>query len=204
VEDAVLGPAVEIYNDRRQAWGSLTLYLAFVLLGIVGVFIGRGDLASGSATLGWAEVAGGVVLSLYSIRAVVAAAGRLRRPAALVVGRDGFKYAAGNGPVRWNEVEAVSDPDSPPHQPAMLRIQLIDPDDYVARHALSPVARMLLRAHHYDLFLGRDMLMPIGAVQALMRERLAESRQTQHAEAGKRTSARADTRVPRRRQSRRR
>jgi hypothetical protein len=176
VEHPVLGTAVSIYADRRQALGSTFVYLAFVLLGILGLFLGQSDLASGSAVLGLAELAGGVVLGLYSIRAALAAARRLRNPLTLVVGTEGFEYVGGNGPVRWDEVATVSDPAFRPGRPATLKVQLNDPGDYVVRHALSPVARVMLRVNHHDLVLGRDAVIPVEDAQALMRERLAESR----------------------------
>jgi hypothetical protein len=180
VEHPVLGPAVSIFDNRRQALGSLFAYLAFALLGILGVYIGGSDLASGSDLLGLAEVAGGVVLGLYSVRAALTAARRLRHPTALVIGTDGFEYFGGNGPVGWDEVASISDPVPPPRVPKALRVHLQDPDDYVVRHALSPVARVFLRTSRYDLLLGRDTLMTVKQVHALMGKRLAEYRQARH------------------------
>jgi hypothetical protein len=190
VEHPVLGTAMAIYADRRQALGSTFVYLAFVPLGILGLFLGQSDLASGTAVLGLAELAGGVVLGLYSIRAAVAAARRLRNPVTLVVGTDGFEYVGGNGPVGWDEVATVSDPAFRPGRPATLKVQLKDPADYVVRHALSPVARVMLRVNHNDLVLGRDAVIPVEAAQTLMRERLAESRRVAHGE-GEEPPARA-------------
>jgi hypothetical protein len=193
VEHPVLGTAVAIYVDRRQALGSTFVYLVFVLLGILGLFLGQSDLASGIAVLGLAELAGGVVLGLYSIRAAVAAARRLRNPVTLVVGTGGFEYVGGNGPVGWGEVATVSDPASRPGRQATLKVQLNDPGDYVVRHALSPVARVMLQVNHNDLVLGRDAVIPVEAVQALMRERLAESRPVAQGESEERPA-----RAPRR------
>jgi hypothetical protein len=180
VEHPVLGAAVSIFDNRRQALGSLIVYQAFALLGVLGVYIGGSDLAGGSALLGWAEVAGGLVVAIYSVRAVLIAARRLRHPTALVIGTDGFEYSGGNGPVGWDEVASISDPVPPPRVPKALRVHLQDPDDYVARHALSPVARVMLRISRYDLLLGRDTLMPVESVHVLMGKRLAEYRQTRH------------------------
>jgi hypothetical protein len=180
VEHPGLGTAVEIYADRRQALGSTFVYLAFVLLGILGLFLGQSDLASGLAVLGLAELAGGAILGLYSIRAALAAARRYRNPLTLVVGTEGFEYVGGNGPVGWDEVTTVSDPASRPGRQATLKVQLNDPGDYVVRHALSPVARVMLRVNHNDLVIARDAVIPVEAAQDLMRKRLAESRPVAH------------------------
>jgi hypothetical protein len=180
VEHPGLGTAVEIYADRRQALGSTFVYLAFVLLGILGLFLSQSDLASGLAVLGLAELAGGAILGLYSIRAALAAARRYRNPLTLVVGTEGFEYVGGNGPVGWDEVTTVSDPASRPGRQATLKVQLNDPGDYVVRHALSPVARVMLRVNHNDLVIARDAVIPVEAAQDLMRKRLAESRHAGH------------------------
>ena len=172
----MLGPAVSIFDNRRQALGSLFAYLAFACLGLLGLYIGSSDLAGGSALLGWAEIAGGVILGLYSVRAAVIAARRLRHPTALVIGTEGFEYTDGHGPVLWDEVASIGDPVPPPRVPKALRIHLDDPADYVVRHKLSPFARLMLRLSRDDLPLGRDTLMPIAEVHALMTKRLAEFR----------------------------
>lgn len=198
VEHPVLGTAVSIYADRRQALVSTFVYLAFVLLGILGLFLGQSDIASGSAVLGLAELAGGVVLGLYSIRAAFIAARRLGRPIALVVGREGFEYARGNGPVQWAEVATVGDPASPAAQPRMLRVQLVDPQDYVRRHALSPVEGIELRVHHNDLYLGNGTRLSVAAVQALMNERLVEFRRVAHGESEEPARARRRPQAPKR------
>jgi hypothetical protein len=182
VEHPVLGTAVEIYADRRQALGSTFVYLAFVTIGILGLVLGQSDLSSGSTVLGLAELAGGVILGLYSIRAALTAARRYRNPLTLVVGTGGFEYVGGKGPVGWDEVAAVSDPASRPGRQATLKVQLNDPGDYVVRHALSPVARVMLRVNHNDLVIARDAVIPVEAAQDLMRKRLAGSRPVAHDE----------------------
>ena len=194
VNHPVLGPAVSVYEDRGQALGVLFLYAAFFFLGLLGVVLGNADLSGGIAALGLAEIAGGIFLSLYSARAAFIAIRRLRQPVALVVGRDGFECDRGNGPVRWDEVASVGDPGAPPNRPRMLRAQLIDPQDYVRRHALSPFAVIELRVHHNDLYLGNSTKMPVAAIQALMNERLAEFRH-----AGHDAAAPKPTRAPKRR-----
>jgi hypothetical protein len=96
------------------------------------------------------------------------------------VGTEGFEYVGGNGPVGWDEVTTVSDPASRPGRQATLKVQLNDPGDYVVRHALSPVARVMLRVNHNDLVIARDAVIPVEAAQDLMRKRLAESRPVAH------------------------
>lgn len=45
--------------------------IPMVPLGIFGVYLGRGDMASGSQLLGVAQAAGGVILAVWAIRAAV-------------------------------------------------------------------------------------------------------------------------------------
>jgi len=129
--------------------------------------------------LGLAYAGGGVFLLLYGLWLTFLAAGRLRHPVALVVGRDGFEVAGGS-PVSWDEVATISDPASPPGEPRVVRIQLVDPDDYADRHGLGGFSRQLLRQHENDLILDRGMEMPVAEVQALMRRYLAEYRRSSH------------------------
>ena len=195
VNHPVLGPAISVYEDRGQALGVLFLYAAFFFLGLLGVVLGNADLSGGIALLGLAEIAGGIFLTLYSARAAFIAIRRLRQRIALVVGRNGFEYARGNGPVGWDEVATVGDPAAPPDQPRMLRVQLVDPQDYVRRHALSPIAGIELRVHRNDLYLGNGTRLSVAAVQALMTERLTEFRRVANGE-NRRPPARA-SRQPR-------
>jgi hypothetical protein len=171
----VLGPSVQIYDDRNGARGSLLLGLACVCLGPVGLYYGLPDLSNGDTLLGLAYAIGGGFLFLYGVWLAYRATGRLRRPVALVVGRDGFEKAGAEA-VGWDEVATVSDPASSAEAPRIVRVQLVDPEDYSTRHRLGPIARFMLRGRQGDLFLGREMAMPVAEVQALMRRRLAEYR----------------------------
>ena len=201
VDHPVLGPALSIYDDRRQSLWTLAAYVGFFCLGIMGTLLGRGDLLGGADLLGLLEIAGGSFLSLYSIRAFVMALGRLRQPVVLMVGRDGFQCARGNGPVGWEEVAAVSNPGTTPTKPKPLRVRLDDPEDYVRRHGLSPLQRYMLRAHNNDLIIDAATLMPPAGVEAVMNERLAEFRRARQ---GSGEPAGAPTnRRPKRRQLRR-
>jgi len=172
-----LGPSVEIADDRPRALGNLLFGLACMCLGPAGLMWGIGDLQSGSTLLGIGFVGGSSFLFAYGARLAFASAQRLRHRVALVVGRDGF-LPAGGEPVGWDEVAMVSDPASPPGAPRIVRVQLVDPDEYVARHHLGPIARFMQRTRQDDLFLGRDMEMPVEDVEALMRKRLVEYRRS--------------------------
>jgi hypothetical protein len=162
------------------------LALAFICVAVLGVVLGSGDLSGGTSSklgnseltplLGLAEIGGSILITGWAIRTAALAIGRIRNPIVLVVGRDGFEYQAGAGPVGWDEVETVSDPGAPDAQPRNVRVQLSDPDDYLRRHNLSPVDRAVFLLARRDLILGRDTIMPVEKVQALMRQRLAESR----------------------------
>ena len=93
----VLGPSVEIFDDRNSALGSLLLGLACVCLGPVGLFYGLPDLSRGDTVLGLAYAIGGPLLLLYGALLTYRAVGRLRHPVALVVGRNGFERAGAVG-----------------------------------------------------------------------------------------------------------
>lgn len=186
VTHPVLGPAVQLYSDPRQSWGTLFLDLAFLCVALLGFVLGFGDMSGGTASnvggltlppiLGLAEILGAIVIAAWAIRAGSLAIRRIRRPVVLVVGRDGFEYLAGNGPVGWDEVESVGDRNSPDDQPRTLRVQLSDPGEYSRRHSLSPIDRTLSLLARGDLVLGHETIMPLGKVQALMRQRLEEFR----------------------------
>lgn len=190
VNHRVLGPAVSIYADRRQSFGSIFLYLALIAISVVGVILGAGDLrggGNGTATfgipgpvVGLAQIAAAVVVSIWSIRATIFAIGRIRQPVTLVVGRDGFEYVGGHGPVGWDEVSSVGEPAGRNRAPGKLTVQLADPHDYAVRHALSPFARVVLRFDRYDLSVGHAMVMPLNDLQSLMRRRLVEFRHAVH------------------------
>jgi hypothetical protein len=49
---------------------------------------------------------------------------------------------------------------------------------FIGRHSLSPIARFMFRANQGDLFIGRDMAMPVADAESLMRRYLNESRRT--------------------------
>ena len=181
----LLGPSVAIHDDRARSRGNLLLGLACICLGPVGIYFGGPDLARGSTELGVAYLAGGAFLLIYGLWLTFLTANRLRHPVTLLVGRGGFE-AAGSGPVRWDEVATISDPASPPGQPRVVRVQLVDPDDFAERRHLGPVARKLLQFRQNDLVLGRSMAMPVADVQALMRTYLAEFRRSSHEATGRR------------------
>jgi hypothetical protein len=192
----VLGPAVTIYCDRRQALANLFLDLAFLCVAFVGLFLGLGDVAgtnsgAGGLTLppilGVAQIAAAFVVGAWSIRAGVRAIGRMRNTASLVVGRDGFAFRVGDGPVGWDEVEGIGDRSSPDDQPRNLRVELKDPGEYASRHSLSPIGRVLSLLNRRELVLGHDTIMPLVEVQALMRKRLSEYRGTDSTHATVRT-----------------
>ena len=194
----VLGPAVTIYCDRRQSLANLFLDLAFMCVAFIGFFLGLGDATgsnSGAGSLsfppivGVAQIAAAFVVGGWAIRAGTRAIGRMSNTASLVVGRDGFEFRIGDGPVTWDEVESIGDRGLSDDQPRSLRVQLEDPGEYASRHSLSPLSRALLRLNRRELVLGHDTIMPLGAVQALMRKRLSEHRGTDPAPATGRTVA---------------
>jgi hypothetical protein len=175
----VLGPAEALLDDRSKARGSLFLALAFIALGLLGIYQGSGDIAGGAAVFGGLYVLGGIVLGLYGLRGAMTAGRSVLRRVSLVVGRDGFDYAGWPGPVGWEEVESIGDPASL-DRPRAIRVQLTHPDDFVHRHALNVLDRIRLSANRNEMFLGNGTVMPVIDVQTMMRKRLAEFRHEEY------------------------
>lgn len=183
----VLGPAVAIYDDRSRTWWRLGFWIFLIPVGVFGVSLASGDIAKGDVAIGVAQATGGVVLTLYSIRAAVVDAQRLANPVCLLVARDGFELFPGRRripwfelfpsrhPISWNDVESIGDLKYP-DQPRALRLQLEDPHGFAERQALGPLARIMLRVNRGDLVLGGGMAMPIAKVEGLMRRQLVEFR----------------------------
>jgi len=170
----ILGPAVAINDDRRRTRWRAGFWVLMVPLGISGLFIGREDLAGGNSALGLAQILGAIVLAVYSLFAAVADLKRLRNPIRLLIARDGFELSTGDGPVSWDEVATICDPNSPVGDPRIVRVQLDDPAGFAERQSLSPIGRLMLRINRGDLVLGSGMATPILDIEALMRKHLAD------------------------------
>jgi hypothetical protein len=179
IDHPTLGQAVAVYDDRSRTRWNVFFGLGLVVVGILGVYEGSGDLAGGNGTMGWIFVGSGVFLVLWGIKGALQAALRNRNPIRLVIGKRGFESCDWPGPILWDEVESISDPASPAGRPRMLRVQLEDPEGFPVRHALSAVGRFMFRANQGDLFLGRDMAMPVVEVESLMRKQLAAFRRSE-------------------------
>jgi hypothetical protein len=118
-------------------------------------------------------------------------------PIRLVIARDGFAPVPGNCNISWDEIEAVGDPRSPEGQPRTLRVRLIDPGEFERRHALSPVARLVLKFNRGDLLVGDGLAVPVVKAETLMRTKLADyqrlrtARPTGRVHSGERTRHRS-------------
>jgi hypothetical protein len=152
------------------------MWAVLVPLGIVGVWLGRGDVASGSALTGLAQALAGVIVVSYSVLAAVEDARRLSEPIRFIVARDGFAFVPRGHTVSWGEVDTIRDPRFPEDQPRTLRIHLADPSEFERRHSLTPFARLALRFNKGDLVLGSGISMPIPKAEDLMRQKLADFR----------------------------
>lgn len=170
----LLGPGIAVYDNRDRTRLRLVVWVAMVPLGIFGIWLGRGDAASGNTLLGIAQALGGVIVTTYSVQAAVIDFRRLAIPVRLVIARDGFALVPGDRTISWDEVEAIGDPRSPTGQPRTLRVRLADPGEFEQRHALSPFGRLVLRLNRGDLLLGSGMAMPVVQAESLMRTQLAD------------------------------
>jgi hypothetical protein len=200
----LLGPGVAIYDDRRTTRARFIIYILLIPLGIFGVFLGRGDIATGSTLFGVAQIAAGIVVVVYSIRAAFIDSQHLANPIRLVVARDGFELAPQphrikgleqfpcQHPISWDEVATIGDRKHP-NTPRTLRLQIDDPQGFADRQALPPFARLMLTFNKGDLVLGGGMAMPIARLEDLMRRYLTDFR----GEASPPESKSARTRVPR-------
>ena len=200
INHAVLGPGIAVFDDRGRTRLRLLLWIVMVPLGIYGVWLGRGDVVTGSAVPGLAQALAGIILAGYSLRAAVVDVRRLSQPILMVIARDGFALVPGDRTISWSEVESVGDTRSPADQPRNLRVQLADPGEFVHRHHFSPLARLALRLNRGDLVLGSGMAMGVAKAQTLMRQHLADF----HGPASARAAAPVRARVPGHRSGRKR
>ena len=197
----VLGPGTAIYDNRGRTRLRRNVYVLMVPLGLFGIWLGRGDIASGSTLTGAAQALAGVILACYSLRAAWADSKRLANPVRLVIARDGFAVMPEDRPILWREIESVGDPRSPANDPRTLRVQLSDPDDFERSHSLPLWSRMILRFNRGDLVLGSGMAIPILNAQTLMHDQLTAFRRKGSATAAKPLDSRAQKarRTPRKR-----
>jgi hypothetical protein len=149
------------------------MWTVLVPLGLLGIWLGRGDMLSGSTLLGLAQALAGVIVITYAVLGAVEDAKRLGQPVRLVIARDGFALVPGKVVVSWNEVETISDPRNP-GQPRSLRVQLLDPAGFRRQHTLPPAELLWLLLNRGDLDLGAGTAMPVSNAETLMRRRLAE------------------------------
>lgn len=208
----LLGPGVAIGDDRSRTRLRVLFDLFLVPVGILGMFLGSGDLAGGNAVLGVAQAAGGVIVALYGVRAAVVDGQRLVFSTRLVIARDGFELLPGprpipwlelfpsRHPISWNEVESIGDPRAPAGQPRTLRVQLNNSEGFASREGLSVFARIMLRFNRGDLVLGSGMAVPIVRLETVMRKHLDEFRGSTPDSAG----AHERAREPKRRRPRKR
>lgn len=177
----VFGPAVAIYDDRRRTRWRLAFWILLIPLSIWGLLMAQGDLAGGNVLFAVGQTAAVVVVATYALQAIRVDIKRMKNPIRLLVARDGFELSTGIGPISWNDVETISDPRSPDGDPKNLRVQLDDPRGFAERHALSPIARLMLRVNKGDLILGSGMARPVATVETMMQGQLAEFRRSESA-----------------------
>jgi len=200
----VLGPGVAIRDDSHRTRLRLVFEVAMIPVGILGILLGTGDFESGSQMFGLAQIAAGVLVIVWAIRAVVLDAQHLANPVRLVVARDGFELFPGTRRTAWLEVlpsrRAVSWDDVAtvgdsrfPTSPRTLRVQLDDPAGFADRESLGPVDRLILRANRCDLVLGSGMAMSISNAEDIMRKQLTEFRRGGPAAASIPTRSRASS-----------
>lgn len=170
----VLGPGVALYDNRGRTRLRLVLWIVLIPLGLFGIWLGRGDLVSGSTLSGLAQALAGVIVATYAAQAAVGDVKRLMQPVRIVIARDGFALVPGKSAVSRDEVETISDPRNPDGYPRTLRVQLVDPAGFGRRHTLPPTERLWLRLNRGDLDLGAGTAMPVSNAERLMRRQLAE------------------------------
>jgi hypothetical protein len=175
---SVLGPAVAVDDDRRRTKWRLGFEIAMLPLGLAGLAMARGDLASGNTLIGAAQAAGALIVAVYGILGARIDVKRRSNPIRLLIARNGFELSTGKGPISWDEVATISDPRSPASDPTNLRVQLDDPKGFAERYDLSPFARVMLRVNRGELVLGSGMTKPVATVETMMRRQLAEFRRS--------------------------
>ncbi len=150
--------------------------MALVPLGLLGLVMASGQVASGGAFIGATQAASGIIVAIYGVLGARIDVKRRLNPIRLLIAKDGFELSTGHGPISWDEVTTISDPLAPAGAPKNLRVQLDDPEGFAERQNLSPVARLMLRVNKGDLVLGSGMAKPVVTVETMMRKQLAEFR----------------------------
>jgi hypothetical protein len=191
----VLGPGVALYDNRGRTRLRLVCWIVLIPLGFLGVWLGRGDVVTGSTLAGLAQALAGVIVIAYAARAALEDVRRLAQPVRIVIARDGFALVPGGYTVSWDEVETISDPRSRGGYPRTLRVQFVDPAGFRRRHTLSLIEWFWLRVNRGDLNLGDGTAMPVSDAERLMRRQLAEfHRRRQGLAAGKTARSSRDKR----------
>jgi hypothetical protein len=129
--------------------------------------------------LGLAEIAGSIVIAVWGLRAFIINVRMFRDPVLVVVGRDGFDFTFGHGPVMWGEVETIGDPGARGGTPGALRVYFSDPKDYEDRHDLSAFDRLMMRLSKDSITLATTNILPVDQLEKLMLKRLQEYRHPQ-------------------------
>lgn len=177
VDHPTLGPATAILDDRARTRRSIAIAAVTAAVGMLGIVMGIGDWTNGDE-VGLVFILTGLILILYGLNQARVGAARMLRPVRLVVAQGGFEFAAGPGPIAWDEVAAVSYDEVPPREtePNALRARVRAPDEFARRHSFTERARLRLQDRDGWIAIGGGMAMPLEQVLAMMKDRLDESR----------------------------
>ncbi len=200
VDDPLLGPSVSIFIDPTRALRNALFDTAYFVVAAIGILLGIADASTNSVDLlgvttpgyflGLAEIAGSIVIAVWGLRAFIINVRMFRDPLLVVVGREGFDFTFGHGPVMWNEVETISDPGARGGSPGALRVFFSDPEDYEERHELSAFDRLVMRLAKDSITLATTNILPVDQVETLMLKRLQEYRHPQTVRAASSGSSR--------------
>ena len=176
VDDPELGPGIGLFDKRSRSKRAIVLSIGALLVGLLGIYEGTGDLAGGSQ-LGYFFMFSGVVLILYGIGEMRTAINRLRAPIRLVIAEKGLRALDAPGPMSWDEITGSDVEFHPKQRYAMgVRVRLAAPEDFAHEHRMIRNAANKMIQSGGWLPIRGELEMPFDQVVALLQERINDQR----------------------------
>jgi hypothetical protein len=173
IEHPALGPAVAVYDDRRNTRKTLITSVIFILAGALGTVLGLTDLPGGKDRLTNIMIlVAGIGLIAFGVNETLSMWWRLRSPVRLLVGKRGFGCSITPDVIRWSEVDSIAFERVARGKPKAVRVKLADSAAFTQRHELTRRARWMLKLNDGSVYVGRGTKVAPETILDLMSERL--------------------------------